>query len=426
MRISIKKLPKSQVELEIEISAQEFGRFLQEVILELGKNLEIPGFRKGKVPPKVIEKEIGKEKILFEAAEKAIKKNYVKAILENKIEAISQPEIKILKLAPNNPFVFQAKTSVLPEIDLPDYKEIASSTKRRKIEVSKKEIEDTLLWLQKSRAKFIAKNQPAKKGDFIEIEFQSPQIEENTKKQDGFILGQGGFVPGFEENLVDMIAGQEKEFSLTFPKNYFKKELAGKEVHFKVKVKSVQRMILPELNDVFAKNLGRFENLEVLKNSIKEGLKIEKENRESQRIRQEILEKILQKTKMDIPEILLENEKKRMLEEFKKTISEKFKTSFENYLNQIKKTEKEILDTFSIPAEKKIKYFLCLREIAKREKIEVSQEEITTAINEFLKRYPNVEKAEKELDLEQLKSYYKEAIRNEKTLKVLEKLAVNI
>jgi len=422
MKFSIKKLPKSKIQLEIEIPTQEFDNFLEKTTFELGKDLEIPGFRKGKIPPKVIEEKIGKERILFEAAERAIKENYLKVILDNKIEAISQPEIKILKLAPGNPFVFSATISVLPEIELPDYKEIASLVKRRKIEVLEKEVKDALLWLQKSRAKFVAKNQPAKEGDFVEIEFQSPQIEANAKKRDNFILGQGGFVKGFEENLINMREGEEKEFKVKFPESHFKKELKGKEVQFKVKMKSVQRMILPKLDDEFAKNVGRFENLEALKNSIQEGLKMEKENKESQRVRQEILEKILQKTKMEIPDILLENEKKKMLEDFKKTISERFKTSFEDYLNKVKKTEEEILETFSQSAERKIKYYLCLREIAKREKIEVSPEEVKTAINEFLKHYPSVEKAEKELDLEQLKRYYEEAIRNEKTLNFLEKL----
>ena len=422
MKFSIKKLPKSKIQLEIEIPTQEFDKFLEKTTFELGKDLEIPGFRKGKIPPKVIEEKIGKERILFEAAERAIKENYLKVILDNKIEAISQPEIKILKLASGNPLVFSATISVLPEIELPDYKEIASLVKRRKIEVLEKEVKDALLWLQKSRAKFVAKNQPAKEGDFVEIEFQSPQIEANAKKRDNFILGKGGFVKGFEENLINMREGEEKEFKVKFPESHFKKELKGKEVQFKVKMKSVQRMILPKLDDEFAKNVGRFENLKALKNSIQEGLKMEKEIKESQRVRQEILEKILQKTKMEIPDILLENEKKKMLEDFKKTISERFKTSFEDYLNKVKKTEKEVLETFSQSAERKIKYYLCLREIAKREKIEVTQEEIKSAINEFLKYYPSVEKAEKELDLEQLKRYYEEAIRNEKTLNFLEKL----
>ena len=431
MKLSIKKFPKSKIELEIEVSAEEFGKFIERAIFDLGKDLEVQGFRKGKVPREVIEREMGREKILAQTVEQAVKENYVKAILDNKIEVISQPEIEILKLptvhtqAPGGPLQFRAKITVLPEIDLPDYKEIASDTKRREVLVAEKEVEDALSWLQKSRAKFIAKNEPAEKKDFIEIEFSSPQIKGNIKQHDNFILGEGGFVEGLEENLVNMVAGQEKEFSVIVPKTHFRKDLAGKKVHFKVKMKSVQRVIFPEINDQFAKSLGRFDNLTAFKKSIKEGLKIEKENQASQWVRQEILGKVAQNSKMEIPEILIETEKKRILEDIKDLVKNKFKISFPDYLTKIKKTEKELLDTFSLEAKRRVKNFLLLREISKREKIEVLESEIKTEINKFLRSYPGVEKTKKELDPEKLKSYYKEAIRNEKTLAKLESFTKN-
>jgi len=306
---------------------------------------------------------------------------------------------------------------------LPDYKKIAAQSKRKEILVEEKEIEDALIYLQKSRAKFIFENRPAKKGDFVEIDFRSSQIEAGLKKKDNFILGQGHFVPGFEENLEGMMPGQEKEFSLRFPENYSQKDLAGNLVDFKVKMNSVQKMVPPEINDEFAKSLGKFENLTELKKNISEGIKIEKENHESQRIRGEILGKINKETRMEIPEVLVETEKKRMLEDLKRLVSEKLKISLEQYLSQIKKTEKELLESFRPEAEKKIKYALILREISKREKISASEEEIKMAVNEFLKNYPDTEKVKKELDPGQLKSYYEEAIRNEKTLQFLEKLS---
>jgi len=182
MKSSIKKLPKSQVELEIEVSAEEFDKYIERATFALGKDLEIQGFRKGRVPREVIEREMGREKILAQAVEQAVKENYVKAILDNKIEAISQPEIEILKLAHGNLFRFRVKTTALPKIDLPDYKKIASDTKRKEVLVAKKEVEDAFFWLQKSRAKFILKNRPAEKKDFVEIEFSSPQIQGITSR----------------------------------------------------------------------------------------------------------------------------------------------------------------------------------------------------------------------------------------------------
>jgi trigger factor len=418
MLTKIKKLPKSQLEILFEIPAEEFQKFIDKAIFELGKDIEIEGFRKGKVPKEILGKEIPKGKILNKAIEIAVRENYLKAIFESKIEPISKPEIEILPS--KDGLVFKATFSVLPEVILPDYKKIASNIKRKEILIEEKEILETLNWLQKSRAKFIFENRPAKKGDFVEIEYQSPQIENNLKIKDNFILGQGHFVSGFEENLEGMNPGQEKFFSLRFPDDYFQKNLAGNLVDFKVKMVSVQKMELPEINDDFAKSLGRFENLENLKKSIAEGIKMEKENYESQRIRGEILEKIAKETKVEIPEILIETEKKKMLENLKNLVSERLKIEFKDYLEKIKKNEKELSDSFSVEAENKIKYALILREISKREKIEVSEKEIKFSINEFLKNYP-IEKL-KELDLDQLKSYYEEAIRNEKVLKMLENL----
>ena len=424
MKTEIKKLPRSQIEILFEISAEEFQKFIEKAIFELSKDLEIEGFRKGQAPKEVVVQRIGEDRILTLAVQLTVEENYFREILANKFETISQPKIEILsEVSFKKGLTFKAVFTVVPEITLPDYKKIASGTKRKEILIEEKEIDDTLTFLQKSRAKFIFENRPAKKEDFVEIEFQSPQIETGSKKKDNFILGEGHFVPGFEENLEGMIPGQEKEFSLKFPENYFQKELSGNLVGFKVKMNLVQKVELPETNDQFAKNLGKFENLNGLKENIKEGIKIEKENSESQRIRGEILEKITKETKVEVPEILIEAERKKMLEDFKNLVSERFKISFEDYLTKVKKTEAELLKSFLTEAEKKIKHSLILRGISKREKIEVSEAEIKTAINEFLEKYPNIEKTEKELDLEKLKGYYEEAIRNEKTLQILESLA---
>lgn len=304
-------------------------------------------------------------------------------------------------------------------VKLPDYKKIASQFRKRKIEVFEEEINQTLIWLQKSRAKFSLKNSPCQKGDWLEIEYCSPQIENGRKVKDAFILGQAKFIPGFEENLEEMEAGEEKEFQLTFPENHYRKDLAGKKIDFKVKIKSVQRVEFPEINDQFAQNLGNFQNLEALKKSIREGINLEKEEKESQRIRQEILEKIAQNTKIKTPEILVEEEKNRMLENLKKQIPHLFQMSFEDYLIKINQTEKGLRDSLSEEAQKRIKKPLILREIVKREKIEVSEKEVEERANKILREYPNLAK---ELDPEKLKDYTKEVIRNEKVFQFLESL----
>ncbi|KPJ57521.1 hypothetical protein AMJ49_00075 [Parcubacteria bacterium DG_74_2] len=423
MKTSIKKLPKSKLELKIEIPAEEFNQFFERAIFSLGKDLELPGFRKGKIPPKIIEKEIGKEKILKKAAEDAIRENYLKTIFENKIEVLGKPEIKILKLALANPFEFKVIVSIFPELKLPNYKKIASEQKKRKISISEKEIEETLSWIQRSRAKFTIKNGPAQKEDFIKVEYSSPQIENGKKIKDEFFLGKGGFIAGFEEKLEGIKNNEEREFSLKFPENHFQKNLAGKEIKFKVKAISVQKAEIPRLTDDLVKRLGKFENLSSLKKSIFEGIKIEKEKAESERIRKEILTKITDTTKFEIPQILIEEEKKRYLENLKKRVPTIFKMNFNDYLKEIKKTEKEIVESYHAVAEDKIKRALILRKIKEKEGIEAREEEIIKMANEILTNLPPEET--KRIDPEGLKDYTKERIEEEKVLNFLENYTKN-
>lgn len=416
MKTTIRKLPESKIELKIEVPKEEFNGFIEKAILDLSKDFQIEGFRRGKVPKEIIKKEIGQERILAEASQLAIKKNYPQAVLENKIEPISPPEIQILKLAQGNDFEFQARTSILPDIHLSDYKEIISKIERNKVVVEEKEIEEAIIWIQKSRAKFSQISRPAQKGDFIEIEF-TESIENKTHK-DSFVLGEGKFIPGFEENLKGMNSGEKKEFSLKLPQNYIRNDLIGKEVNFKVKMNSVQKMELPELNDEWVKSIGQFENLEAFRKNIKEGLLSEKERTEIKKVRQEIIEKIAENSKFEIPNDLVEKEKNRIMENFKKRISQDLRISFEDYLTKIKKSEKELIDSFLNEAQKSVKTFLILKEVSNKENIEVSSKEIEEEINKVLKQYPP--EAQKGIDLKLLNDYTKEELKNEKTFKLLE------
>ena len=434
MQVLIKKLAKSKIEITIEIPSVTFDQFLEKAVLDLGQNLEIKGFRKGRTPREIVEKEIGQTKILTGAVDQAIKEYYPKAILENKIEAISQPEIEVVKIpvwpqissgrkASANSLIFKAKMAVLPQIELPDYKKIASKIKRKKVFVIEKEVEDALKELRKSRAKLSLKSGPCQKGDFVEISYSSFQLERSKEFKDSFVLGEGHFVPGFEENLIGMENGEEKEFFLIFPKDYFQKDLAEKEVKFKVKMTSVFKMELPEINDQFAKNLGKFKDLLSLKASLKEGINLEKEREEQLRFREEILEKITNSMNWEIPEVLIISERDRLWTEFKKSFSQNSQLSFRGYLTKIKKTEEEIKNSFLKLAQKNVKVFLVLREIAKKEGIKVSDEEVEPEINALLKRYPDFKSAKKNLDLEKLKEYTKERIINEKVFQLLKKLS---
>ncbi len=425
MKVSQKKLENSGIELSFELEWQEFSPYFDRAFSELSKDLKIAGFRPGMVPRQMAEKHLEQSVILKEAAELAVRKKYPDYILENNLQIIGQPQIEITKLAKGNPLCFKVKVDILPEIKLPDYKKIASKTKKAEnVPVEEKEIEASLKWLQQSRAKFEESKEAVKKGNFLEIEYQSPSLENNKLFQDSFIQGEGYFIPGFEDNLLEMKTGQKKDFEVKFPNDYKDKKLAGKNVPFKVEIKKIHNLKLPELNDEFAKKLGNFENLTALRKNIEEGLGKEKDSQERQRIRKEILENIAQETKVEIPASLIGHEQEHMLVELKEKIKEVFKTPFEQYLKNIGKSETEIKDSFKREAEKRVKELLLMKEIGKKENIVVEDKEIAAAVNNFLKNFPDPKKAE-ELDPERLKAYYREVIFNEKTLKKLETYVTN-
>ncbi|MDD5606418.1 MAG: trigger factor, partial [Candidatus Pacebacteria bacterium] len=414
------KLPKSELELEFEVSAEKFNSFFKKALKELSQNLEIKGFRKGNVPQEIAEEKIEKQSILSKAAEIAAQEEYNQYLLESKIEPVSYPELTVLKLAENNDFIFKIKVALLPDLILPDYRNIAKKIEKKLSQVEEKEIEQTLNWLQKTRAQKTLKQKPAEKGDFVEIEYSSSQT---GKQQDAFLLGEGKLVFGFEEAIVGLEAGQEKkDVRIVVPENHPSKEIAGKEIFFNIKVSNVFTIEIPELNDEFAKSVGKFQKLQELKDNIKEGIQQEKQQAEREKRRAEILNQISEKTNVDIPPVLIEREHRILIANLKEQVQQKMNLSFEDYLKQIKKTENEIKDSLLIEAGKRVKQLLVLKEIAKKEKIQASDQEIEIEAEKILKRYKNAQEAQSDIDPKQLRVYTKEAIINEKVLELLENI----
>ena len=312
------------------------------------------------------------------------------------------------------------------EIDIKLGKYKGLKVKKNKLEVKEEEIKKTLDYLQNSRAKIITVNRPAKKGDRIEIDFEVKQgnvkIENGESKNHPLILGQGHFLPGFEKELEGIKEGQEKNFSLKVPDDWIDRRIANKNLDFKVKMRLVQERELPIINDDFAKSSGNFQSLTDLKESIKDGLMQEKEIKEKQRIRIEIIEQIAENSEMEIPENLIVEETEKMIIELKMSIAN-IGLDFEIYLKQVKKNIDDLKKEIKEQAEKRKRISACLDEIAGRENIQVNDEEIKERINQDLKHYPNVKEAEKNIDLDALREYTKNIIRNEKIFELLEREA---
>ena len=381
MKIEVKKLPKSRVE---------------------------------------IEKTLGRPKILVEAAERSVEELYPKIVVEKNLEIIGRPEIEIKK-ADEDEFFWRAKASVLPEIKLADYKDIAKSEEKKKVSVEKKEIDDSIDYLQKSRAEIKDADRPAELGDLVEVDFEGRvagvKLEGSQSKNHPAVLGEGKLIPGFEDELAGLKVGEEKDFSVQAPADYWEQNLRGKKIDFHVKVIKVRERKLLDLNDEFAKKLGHFENLENLKSSVNEGLLVEKQEKEKERRRAAIVEKVAVSSSMDLPELLVDEEIKKMVHELSHTV-ERNGLKLEDYLAHVKKSADDLHKEFRQEAEKRVRVALVMREVARCEQVKISDEELDSKTQEILRTVPPED--QKKIDIADLKVYANGILRNQKVFEILE------
>ena len=424
MNVKKEQINGSRIKLFFNFDWTEFEPFYKKALDELRKNLKLPGFRDGMVPPEIAKEKIGEKRITDFGIEMLVNEKYREFIKDNKIEIIGQPKFELVKIIPQKELSFNIEAGTMPKISLPNYREIAESVLISGVKIDDKEVEESLEWLQKSRAKFEEKEGLAENGDFVEIEYSSPQIENGRLFSDKFYLGKGGFVPGFEDEIKEMKKGEKKEFSARFPEgDKVNQDLAGKEVKFNLELKNIYRVELAKIDDEFAKSLGKFNNLEELKKSIKEGIKKEKEIENIKKAREKILEKISKESNFDIPEELISAEKNYLLEELKENVRNSLKIPFDQYLKQINKTEEELKESMAGSAKEKAKRLLILREIGGKEGVSVSEEEINFESGKFLSTVSEADKHK--FDIEKVREYYKEAIYNEKVFQILDKYVSN-
>ena len=373
-KIDVKKLPKSEVEIEGEIEADVFETYFNKALKRIGKNLEIDGFRKGKVPENVLLSKIPEAQILGEMAEMALSEHYPKILEENKIDAISRPEISITKLARKNPLGFKIKTAIMPEIKMPDYKQIAKktifelTTEEKSTEVTEKELEDTIMDIRKSRAPKID----------IKEEAEKHIHDENCKHETPPNLPLSG-----EEHTVPFDKGESKGV-----------------------------LELPEFNDEFVQALGPFKDVKDFKEKLKENIKLEKENQAKEKTRLKIIEKIIDDSKVEMPEILIEVELDKILYRMESDITQ-MGLKFEDYLKHLNKTVEDLRKEFRTDAEKKAKLALALNKIAEDEKIVADSEQVTNEVAKILEHF-------KDADPERAKMHAENVLTNEAVFQFLE------
>jgi len=429
-KFELEKIDGSKIKLEMKLPAEAFEKTVKKVAKHIADSTKIDGFRKGNAPFDMIKKTVGEEKLLQESAEEAIKENYVDYVIKEKIEVIGQPEIKFNKIALGNDLEAEIEVAVLPEVVLnknwkDDLTKINKKNQKDEVKVDEKEIQKELEVLAKQRAKINTVDRPAKKGDQVQVDFEAYKdnviLEGGSAKDHTLVIGEGRFIPGFEEELIGMKAPEVKEFELTFPKEYHAKHLAGQKVIFKVTMKNVQKREVPELNDEFAKSIGKFKKLDEIKDNIKKGLKEEKEKKIKQEQHLAILDKLIEGAKMEIPEVLIQAEIEKMNMELENQLSQMGLTK-DAYLQQIGIGNEKLESQWKEKdAPKRVKASLILRKISADEKIEPDSKNIQDRVNQVMQHYQMMSqgKEAENLDMERIYSNIKSEMTNEMVLDYL-------
>lgn len=423
MITTLNTLPKGQVELNIELSVEELKPFLIKASQNISQATKIPGFRPGTAPYDVVKVNVGEMTIYQEAGHLAIRKTLFDTIKEKNLNIVGEPQIDILKLAPDNNFSYKATINILPEVKIGDFSKI--KIKKEEVKITDEEIEKVLKNFQDIFAKETLADKQAQNGDRVEIDFQvsldNVVVDGGSAKKYSLIIGQKQMVPGFEEQLVGLKKDEEKTFRLKFPGDYTNRHLAGKNTDITVKVINVYQRDLPAIDDALAEKLGGVKTLAELKEKIKEDLLHDKNSKNNRKLEQEMLEKIISISQFgEIPEILINSETEKMVMEYKEGV-EANGLNFDQYLQGLKKTAAELKNDFTNQAQNRIKASLLTQTLALEKKIEISDEETDKEIEHLNNHHQLTDEQKKQINTVEYKHYLTNVLKQQKIIDWLKK-----
>jgi len=429
MQFNLEKLDKNLVSVEVSVSTGEIEEALAEAYKRVVKKVNLPGFRKGHVPRPILEKQFGKEVLYEDALDIIVQKAYLQALTELKLEPIAQPQLDMGEtFNPDQEFKFKIKVEVLPEVNLGQYKGL--EVEKKVVNVDDAQVEERLQALRERHAEIVVSDKKVlENGDFAVIDFEGfvdgKPFAGGAAQAYTLEIGSGSFIPGFEDQLVGMEVGTEKEIQVKFPEDYHSTELAGKDATFKVSLKEIKVKEYPELDDEFAKSVGNYETLEDLKADLKKRMQATAEMEAEADYAQAVIDKAAENAEVDIPETLIKQEAEDLLHRFEHNLAYQGLT-LDQYLTYVKKTREEVLEEFIPQAQKRVKTDLVLSNIAKVEGIEATEEEVDEKLAELAARYQqkNVAKFKKDLQANGRLEDIKQAIILEKTADFIKENAV--
>lgn len=403
MSLQVEKLEKNMVKLTCEASAEELEKAIQEAYLKNKNKISIPGFRKGKVPRAMIEKMYGPGMFYEDAANILIPKVYESAAQESGLDIVSRPGINVVQIEKGKPFIFTAEVAVKPEVELGQYKGI--EVEKKLIEVTEEEVVAELDKVRNQNARTITvEDRPVKDGDITIIDFEGTlegiPFKGGKAENYNLTIGSGMFVPGFEEQLIGANIGEEVTVHVTFPEEYHSDELAGKSAEFKVTIKEIKEKELPEADDDFAQDVSDFDTLDEYKADIKAKIQERKEREGKTAKENEVIDKIIENTKMEIPDPMIDTQVRQMADDFARRLQQQG-LSVEQYFEFTGLDADRFFAQMRPQALKRIQSRLVLEAIAKAENIEVSDQEFEEELNKMASMY--------QMEIEKLKEFMGEA-----------------
>nr|WGD62057.1 trigger factor [Bacillus subtilis] len=390
MSVKWEKQEGNEGVLTVEVDAETFKTALDDAFKKVVKQVSIPGFRKGKIPRGLFEQRFGVEALYQDALDILLPVEYPKAVEEAGIEPVDRPEIDVEKIEKGESLIFTAKVTVKPEVKLGEYKGLG--IEKDDTTVTDEDVQNELKALQERQAELVVKEEGAvEEGNTVVLDFEGfvdgEAFEGGKAENYSLEVGSGSFIPGFEDQLVGLEAGAEKDVEVTFPEEYHAEELAGKPAVFKVKIHEIKAKELPDLDDEFAKDIDEeVETLAELTEKTKKRLEEAKENEADAKLREELVLKASENAEIDVPQAMVDTELDRMLKEFEQRLQMQG-MNLELYTQFSGQDEVALKEQMKEDAEKRVKSNLTLEAIAKAENLEVSDEEVEAELTKMAEAY---------------------------------------
>ena len=427
MKTTVEKLSSNQVKIGFVVDAQTFEQGMRTAYNKIKGRVNIPGFRRGHAPRKVIEMHYGPEVFYDDAFEAVFPDIYREAVKENELDVVDRPSIDIQKIGAGQDLEFTATVYVRPEVTLGQYKGIPAQ--KQSVEITEDDVNAELERARERVARYIdVTDRPVKLDDQVDIDYagycEGEQFEGGTAQHHKLVVGSGSFIPGFEDQLVGAGVGDELDVNVTFPDPYHSEKLAGKPAVFKVKVNGIQEKELPALDDEFAKDVSEFDTLSAYKDDIRQKMTRQAEDKADAAFENELIEEAVDNAQVDIPDCMIEEQLDDMMREMEQRMQRQG-LNMQDFLKYTGRTEEEMRAAYKSEAETRVRTQLVMNAIRKAEGIEATDEEVENEVNEQAQKMDKTADEVKQMLGGMEKAYFGDSIAMKKTIQLLKDTAVS-